>query len=215
MATTPAPITASPVAEVIILGTQTAGGSAATPCGNVFYYRLSAIVGGLNKAQLNTIFQTTVIVPLLAAANVCYAPNTVRIRMIDNATDPAVDFAAAGLGAIATDSEPSLDAVVCVMKSAFRGRVFRGFKHFGGSSEVDTLRDILVGAGLARWQTVRNTLFAPLVDAGGNTWTPFIFSRYQAQIKVNPTVVRGSDCTAATLNLTISHMKKRKARTVH
>lgn len=214
MPSTPAPIIVGKVMECIVKGTMTAGGSNSTPCGNVFYYRLSNQVLAPTKAAFSTIFQATVLVPLLAAANIAYAPNSLLLRFLDDATDVPLSVAAAGVGAIGTDSEPSNDAVVCYMRSAFRGKVFRGFKHFGATNEVDTLRDVLVGAGLVRWQAVRDSLKIALVDALGNTWTHIVFSRFMSQVIVNPTVVRGSDITISLLDLTIGTMRRRKAKTV-
>lgn len=214
MPATPLPITADVVAEIVLKGTMSAGGSNVTPSGNVFYYRRSAVGAALNKANISAQFAATVVTPWLAAANAAWAPNSTQIRFIDNAQDLAATTAVAGAGAIATDSEPSVDAVVCMLTTAFRGRNARGFKHLGGSNEVDTLRDVLVGAGLGRWQAVRDALKAQFVDADGNTWKPFVFSRLGSQIRTNPTVVRGADVTNSFLNLTIGSMRKRKAVTV-
>lgn len=201
-------------AEIHVLGTQAAGGSNATPCQNVYYYRRLAIVNPLSKAALNTIFQATVIAPLLAAANVRYSPNTLNIRMINDPLDVATTFAVAGAGAIGTDSEPSDDAVYMLMRTAQRGRSFRGSKHFGGSSEVDTTADILVGAGLARWVTLRNALAVTLVDATPNSWAPFIFSRTLSTMGVFALNVVGADVTAVLLDLNIGTMRRRRSATV-
>lgn len=209
-----APIVTSPVMEVLLDGVLAAAGSSSAPAGNVFYYRLSTLVLAPTKVAFGTIFQTTVVVPLLAATNARYSPVQALLRFLDNAADPYVAFALAGAGAIATDSEPSNDAVVVRLNSAFRGKTMRGFKHFAGASEVDTTGDVLTGAGLARWQAVRNACFAPMVDALGNTWTPFIRSRQSEQVKINPTVVRGVDVIAGVLNLTVGTMRKRKTPTV-
>lgn len=209
---TPAPIVTSPVAQIVLAGRLAAAGGNSSPCGNVFYYRCLNVVPVINKANLTTIFRTTVIVPLLAATNVRYAPTQTIVRMLSDATDPQFPTVQAGTGAIVTDSEPSDDAVVVVLNTGIRGKNARGFKHFGGTSEVDTLGDILVGAGLANWQTVAASLFATMTDAGGMIWQPMVFSPFMSQIKVNPTVIRGYDIVSATLDKDIRTMRKRKTK---
>ncbi len=213
-ATTPAPIVLDDVLEVVLKGTVAAGGSNQTPCGNVFYYRRSLIAAGINKTSFKTIFASTVIAPLLAATHQDYSPNSVVIRNIQDATDPAIEIAVAGAGAIATDREPSEDSIVMRLKTSFRGKPFRGFKMFGGSNEVDTIQDILTGAGLGRWQAVRDVLDDVLTDADGNMWTPFIFSRYKSDLSKNPVTVRGTDIQSCTLNKRVSRMTKRRAASV-
>jgi len=215
MAATPLPVVADPVMEIVVHGTCTAGTSSVTPSGNTFFYRRAVAGSSLSKAALKTIFESTIIAPLLAAANIAYSPNSCTIRNINDATDLPVDFILAGVGAIGTDSEPSVDAVVCVLKTAFRGRNARGFKHFGGTNEVDTTRDILTGAGLTRWEAVRDAVDDQMTDSTGTIWNPFIFSRPGSQIKKNPCVVRGADINVVTLDLQIGTMRKRKSLITH
>lgn len=202
------------IAEVVVRGTQAAAGSSVTPSINVFHYRRNAVAVPMSKAALNTVFQANILVPILAAANVRYTPNTVSIRMLNDAEDAYADFAAAGAGAIATDSEPSDDAVFIYLKSGLRGKSYQGGKHFGGTSEVDTTGDILTGAGLARWQTVRNALTPNLVDATPNAWTPCIFSRTLSQFRLNPTNIVTADVVTALLDLNIGTMRRRRSCTV-
>lgn len=214
MPPTPLPATASVVAQIIVKGRLTAGGSTDTPCGNVFYYRQSVIGGAVNKVQLHTAFVNAVIAPLLLATNQAYTPTKSQIRFIDNAQDLVVEQAIAGVGARVLDSEPSVNAVVMVLRTAFRGRNARGFKHFGGTSEEDTTRDVLTGAGLARWQAVQAALKVSFLDAGGNGWTPWLFSPLGSSIKVNPTIVRGADINDVLLDLNVGTMRKRRSKTV-
>jgi hypothetical protein len=206
--------TTSRVVQLVLKGSMSPGGSNATPSGQVFYYRQSIIGGPLLFSQVSAAFQTAVVVPLLAAANAAYSPNLVQIRLVNDPTLPVQAFAAPGVGAIATDSEPSDDAVVVVLKTAWRGKRGRGFKHFGGTNEVDTLRDVLVGAGLARWQAVRDACKTAFADAGGSTWVPFVFSTYQSVYMSLPTTIRGNDVTGADLDLVIGTMRRRKAAKV-
>lgn len=209
---TPAPVITAPVLQIVLGGRMAAGGGNSTPCGNVFYYRMITGGGIINKTNVATIFRTTIIVPLLAAANIRYTPTKVTIRNIQDATDLPVDVNQAGVGAVATDSEPSNDAVVVVLKSSFRGKNGRGFKHFGGTNESDTTQDILTGGGLALWAAVAAACALPMTDAGGVLYNPFIFSPFQSQIKTNPTVVRGYDVASVVLDKDVRTMRKRKTK---
>lgn len=210
----PAPITTSKVMEAVLQGRMASAGSTAEPCGNVFYYRLDLQVVAPTKVAFGNIFNTTVITPLLAAANVRYTPVQSVLRFLDDATDAPVVFAHAGAGAIATDSQQSEDMAVVNLKTAFRSKTMRGYKYFGGVSEIDTTGDVLTGAGLARWQTVRDACALAMVDALGNRWVPFVRSRFLEQVLVNPTTVRGTDINAAILNIRVSNLRSRKSARV-
>jgi hypothetical protein len=207
-----APLVVSPVMACRIGGNLAALGSDARPSGNTLYYRLSLLVLPPTKTALNTIFQATVIAPLLAATHSRYTPGTVNIRDIQNISDPEQVFVAAGAGAIGTDCLQTDDAVVVCLQSAARGQQGKAFKHFGGPSEIDTTGDVLTGAGLARWQAVRDAVKSALVDALGNTWVPFVKCNFGASYSSPPVVVRGYDVINAYLNTVVGVMRKRKAK---
>lgn len=215
MPPTPLPIVLSDVYEIVLNGNMAPGGSNAKRSGNVFYYRRAVIGAGVTTAGLAAAFRTAVIVPLLAACNQRYSPQSVSIRMINDATFAPQTIAQAGVGAIATDGEPCDDAAVLMMKTAYRGKNGRGFKHFGGTNEVDTTDDILTGAGLARWQAVQAGCMLTITDAGGNQFAPFLFSRVGSQWKVNPTTIRGADFNSSKLIGNIGTMRRRRSKTVY
>lgn len=204
-------------AEIVVRGTQAAAGSSVTPSINVFHYRRLATAIPMTKLALKNAFWTAVGVPLLAAANVRYTPNVLSVRMVNDATDPYADFSQAGVGAQPGDSEPSDDAVYVYLKTAVRMPGGKGGKHFGGTSEADTTGDILTGAGLGRWQAVRDALKLVLTDATGNQWQPFILSRKPiggSQLKTNPTTIVGYDVIDALLDLNVGTMRRRRSVTV-
>ena len=205
-----APTVTTPVYSIRIAGVLAAAGGNQRPSSNTLYYRLSAQVVAPTKTALNTIFQANVIAPLLAATSSRYSPVSCNIRNIADASDPEQTFAAAGSGAIATDSEPTPDAVVIALLSAARGRQGRCYKHFGGSSEVDTTGDVLVAPGLTRWQAVRDAMKVNLTDALGNIWTPFVRCNTGASYFTPPIIVKGYDVTSAYLQTVVGTMRKRK-----
>lgn len=201
--------------QIVINGTAATGGSSVTPSISVYSYKRTTTVNPFSKANLNTIFQTTVVVPLLAAMNVRWTPSNLTIRVLDDFNDAGQVFTIAGNGAIATDSLPSNQAVYLLFRTALRGRSYRGSKHFGPASEVDTTNDILTGAGLTRWQAVRDGLAASMVDASGNTWVPTVLSRKFSRLNELPIAfVSAEQITGVLLDLNIGTMRKRRSKTI-
>lgn len=201
--------------QIAIYGTAATGGAGVTPSINIFNYQRNSVVNLLSKAALNTIFQTAVIAPLAAAMNVRWTANNVGIRNIDDPTDSVTLFSAAQVGAITTDSLPSDDAVYFLFRTNLRGRNYRGAKHFGPASEVDTTQDLLTGAGLARWQAVGVALALSLVDANGNQWVPMVLSPSLSNLTSLPAALVVSNAvTQVLLDLNIGTMKKRRSRTI-
>lgn len=201
--------------QIEIKGTAATGGSSVTPSINVFSYQRTTSVNPFTKVALNTIFQATVIAPLLAAMNVRYTPNLLTIRILDDFNDYPTNFAVAGVGAIATDSLPSNEAVYLLLRTSLRGRNYRGSKHFGPASEVDTTNDLLVGAGLARWQAVQAAVLSNLVDANGNTWVPTVLSRNLSNLSLLPLAsVVATQITDVLLDKNIGTMRRRRSVTV-
>jgi hypothetical protein len=202
------------VLECIVLGTMADGGGGAKKAQNVFYYRKTLNNAATSKAQFVTAFTTTVITPLLAAASSRYNPNYGKVRNIQNVADLASTIAIAGVGAIATDSQPTDDAVVVLLKSLTRGRQCMGRKHFAGSNEADTTKDLLNAGGVTAWGAVRDALKTVLIDAGGNGWTPFVLGRSASQLKA-PVKIYGANVSDAILLKTIGTMRKRRTPTVY
>lgn len=211
----PIPANAIKDCQIIINGTAATGGSTVTPSINVFSYQRTTTVNPFTKTALNTIFQATVMAPLLAAMNIRYTPTNLTIRILNDYNDAPTVFAVAGVGAIATDSIPSDDAVYYLFRTALRGRNYRGSKHFGPLSEIDTTNDLLTGAGLARWNTVKAALLSALVDANGNAWLPTVLSRQKSNLKLQPIAqVAANEVTEVLLDLNVGTMRRRRSKTV-
>ena len=211
----PIPDAQKVVIQQIVKATLAAAGGANVNVQTTFHYRRVATVIAPNKASFNTVFAANVYAPMLAAFNVGYANGTSNLRWINDAQDPTRTITLAGLGAIATDRSSSFNAVYMNLRTAIRGKRYRGAKHFAAVNEIDTLGDVLTGAGLARWQTVQAAMLLQLTDGDGNVWNPCIVSgKPLSQIKTNPTVVVFNDITEVILDLTLGTMRRRKVRTV-
>lgn len=202
------------VAEVVMAGVMAAGGSNAKNVQSVFHYRLSVLGGAPTKAALETIFQATIPVVFVAAANVRYTQSGNSVRGLNDATDAYQTVTRALPGAIATDSMPTIDSVYMLLRTAKRGANYRGSKHFPGVNEADTTDDLLTGAGLVRWQALQTALMTPLVDALGNTWVLSLLSRSLSQLTNNPTTVVANDVTSVLLNKNVGTMRRRRTQTV-
>ena len=202
------------VAEVVLKGTLAAGGSNAVPTATILHYRLATLTATPTKTALETIVNTNISAAHLAAANSRYSQANTMVRGLNDALDAYQTFTRAGAGAIATDGLPSVDAVYMLLRTASRGRSYRGSKHWPGVNESDTTDDILVGAGLALWQALQTALSAPLTDALGNIWNLCVFSPTLSQIVTNPTTVISTDVTDVLLNLNVGTMRRRRSATV-
>lgn len=201
--------------QIIINGTAATGGSSVTPSINIFSYQRTTVVNPFTKTSLNTIFQSTVVAALLAAMNVRWTPANLNIRILNDYNDAPTVFNVAGVGAIATDSLPSDDAIYMLLRTALRGRNYRGSKHFGPASEIDTTNDILTGAGLARWQAVQAAILSNLVDSNGNTWVPTVLSRNLSNLKLLPiATVIATQINNVLLDLNVGTMRKRRSKTI-
>lgn len=200
--------------EVKILGRLTAAGAGDVNCHNVFHYRRQAFTVAPSKSAFLTAFAAAIVVPLAAACHSRWAALQLSARWLDDSFDRDWFQTSAGVGAIATDSQPTHDAVSMLLRTEYRGGNYRGSKHFGGVNEIDTTGDILTGAGLTRWTAVRDALRLPIVDASPNTWKLIVVSRDPAlsDFSVLPTVYEGNDVTEVEMNLRVGSMARRASR---
>jgi len=205
-------------AEIHVTGMIVAGGSTSKNTDYTFHYRRTSVVNPLSKANLDTIFQSTVVAKILLAVNVRWTQLSNTVRWVDDATDPPVPFSHVNPGAIATPGTQSFDALFVLLRTGLRGKNYRGGKHFTGLSEADTTQpndDVLNAAAIALWTPVLAGMATPLVDASGNTWNLEIVSKTLSQTRVNPTTVVGNDVTTILLNKRIGRMERRAAKSVY
>lgn len=198
------------VANLILKGTLSGAGTLTKIISTTFNYRQSTALPAPSKLALSNAFLAGPYAALLAAFNINWSLGSTNIRFFDDVTDPSLATTLAGVGAIATDRLPSYNSVFMFLKTAFRGKRNKGSKHFPACNEVDTTQDVLVGAGLARWQTVQTAILAPLVAADGATWNPCIVSYKSSQLKTSPERVICNDIAQVVLNLDLGVMRKRK-----
>ena len=127
--------------------------------------------------------------------------------------DPLTNFAHAAIGGVAGDSMPTLNAAYILMRTAFRGKSYRGFKRFGPLNEADTTAatdDIFNAAAIARYATLRTAMAALVVDGSPNSWSLEIVSRFLSNFEVTPCVVVAADVNEVLLNKRITRSKRRE-----
>ena len=201
--------------QITIYGQVATGGVEAKPSYNVFTYQRQSSIPAFTKAAINTAFNLNVVVPLAAAMNIRWTANLIGIRVLQDPLDSEQTFVNAAVGAIGTDSLPLNACVTLLLRTALRGRSYKGAKHFSPANEIDTTQDILTGAGLARWQAVRDAVGATWVDGNGNTWVPTVYSRIKSSPNLEPVAaIIANPITSCLLNLNIGKMKKRSSRTI-
>jgi len=201
--------------QVTIYGSAATGGVEVKPVYNVFTFYRQSSIPAITKAALNTAFNTNVVAVLAAAMNVRWSALNVGIRCLNDPLDAEQSFANAAVGAIATDSLPLNACVTLLLRTANRGRSYKGAKHFSPANEIDTTQDILTGAGLARWQAVRDAVAASWVDANGNQWFPSVYSRTLSNPTLQPVAtIVATQVSSVLLNLNIGKMKHRSSRTI-
>lgn len=179
-------------AEIIVYGRAASGGSGVIRTVTTFHYRRQAVVVALDKAALNTAFQAAIVAPMAALLNNRWSQDFNTIRMINDPLDPPTNFPGVAVGAIAGDSMPTLNCGYLLLRSAYRGKSYRGFKRIGPMSESDTtaaFEDVWNAACIARFTTLRNAMAALVVDASPNSWSLEVVSRLLSNFDVTPCTV--------------------------
>jgi len=199
------------VAQIIMDYNVIARGSNSRRMSNTFYYRRTAIVLGVDKASLGASFESVVGSVFLAAANEDVTTPKTKIRWLNVRTDPTVERAMTGPGAIAGQRLPLDTTVVMNIGTNKRLPRYKSRKFFGGGNEADTTGDVLTGAGLGRWQSLRDALLLPLSDTPGNVWIPVTLqgALEGTRLKVNPCILYTEDVTTCVLNLNVSDLDRR------
>lgn len=201
-------------AEVVISSPLPNSNGGTTPVINILHLRSSTPTTAATIANLTTAVKTALNTALPAAWNVENTSPTIKARFMD---DPTFGFGASQnmtAGAVAGDRLPTFNAVTIQLKTGFRGRNYRGSKHFAPLSEGDTTLDNLVGAAITRWQAVRDALAAmtAVTVTGGSTWKLIVLSTSLSDLTANPCLFTGADVTSCVLNETVGTMRHRKEK---
>jgi len=209
------PATSIRYAEITMKGLIAAGGSNTVNTQFVFHARRTAVVVTPTKTALDTAFQASWAVPILAALNNRWSQKTNEIRWIDDALDQALPFTHVNAGAVAGDGLQSDSSFFVLFRTGIRGKSYKGGKHFGPLSEADATAgtdDVLNAAAITRATAIMTALAIPITDATGNVWNLSLVSKVLSTLTPNPTTIVANDVTTLLLNKRISTMKRRKAK---
>lgn len=214
----PIPANQITVAEVILYGQIASSGSNAKNTANVFHFRRLATAIAPSKASLDTAFQAAIGVPVIAALNIRWGQLRNTVRWLNDAQDGPVDFAHVNAGGTVGDSMATHEAVYIQLRTALKGRSFRGSKHFGPLSETDTTigaSDVLNAAAIVKFGAIVTALGTDIVDGTGNTWRSVVYSRLLSFPLVNPTTIVNNDVTQVRLNTRVGDLLLRKVRSIY
>jgi len=215
----PIPANQIRVAEVIMYGLIDAEGSGTKNTVTVYHFRRLGVAVNPVKTNLDTIFQSTIADKVVLALNARWTQLRNSVRWVDDAQDAPLDINHANPGAIGTISQTSNETVYVRLRTALRGRRYRGAKYFGPISDADATAgasDVLNAAAITRFNAIITGLGTDLAASEGNTWRLCILSRQPpSQLLVNPTTVVYNDVTQISLNTRIGDMKRRKVASVY
>jgi len=209
-------------AEVIIRGNATATGGTVKPILNVFHFRRLTNSSPADFVTFLSNFTTLFQGPLLACLNERYNMEQTECRPMDDPAAATVVQPISEPGALgnAASAYDLLSAVVYQMKTGFRGRSFKGSKHFSGLDESQVTGDELTAAAVtATWDALTAAFTAAIAgisDGAGNTFYPIILSPTLSSLGPTdiPGVFTGADVSSVLLNLTVGSMRRRKEKTV-
>lgn len=200
------------VVEIVMRG-QLTETSFVKNIANVFHYRL--FTGSADsKSNIVNNWQTNVGAPIVGQLTTDYLEVAVDIRLLDDPLDQYLTITPALAGGQALPRLPGDLAVVLPLRSASRGKNYRGSKHFSAPPSAYVTKDELNVTGTAAWNGIASILLANLTLAGGAVYSPIVLSRNLSQLRTLPTTVWGSDIVTVLLNKTIGTMRRRKEKTV-
>ncbi len=214
----PIPATSIDVVEIHLRGAIAAGGGNVVNTDFGFYFNRTSTVPPLLKSGIDAAFQAAMVVDIGAALNIRWLQHFNTIRYLNDALDAPVQFNHAVAGAVVGDSMPTFASAYMNFRTGVRGQNYRGSKHWAPLSESDTTTgtdDILNGAALARWGTVKTDLLAGFTDAQTNNWRLVVFSKTPSTYDVNPTNLVWNVVTEIVIRKNIGRMKKREVKSVY
>ncbi len=177
---------------------------------NVFHWRRTGAGSSLTATQTAAAAWSSLSTAYLAALSINTSVDADDGRFIDDATSAYETTALGVTGAITGDNLPSLNAVVCLLGTAVRGRSAHGRKFFGLVAESDTTSDGLISAAVTRYQAILTAYLGGFTDPLGNVWVPIIVSRKQSQLKINPCTVVSNDVTTGQVETILGRLKRRQ-----
>lgn len=214
----PIPANQQTVVQIQHTGLVSAAGSNNRQVNQLYYFQRPVSSVAINKASVGAAFEGVVVPPLLLCLNHRFSETFLNVRCLNDANDLYLSTPETGVGAVTGDSMPTFNAAYMLIRTALRGKMYRGSKHYFPLSESDTTSgsdDILNAAALARWATFLTAWLGGFTDGGGNVWTPVLLQKTSSQTRTNPTVVNVTPIAQMIPRKSIGRMKRREVSSVY
>ena len=202
--------------EIVNTWSMSTSNGSAKPVVNVYHYRQ---IGGPVAVSITAIlsaFRTAMDTALKSALSVEAPAASLKGRFMDDPTTGFTFGSAMSAGTVTGDRMPLYGTVTCQLKTAGRGRSYRGSKHYAPIAESSTTLDNLNAGGQTLWDAVAAALQATvtLSVSGGSTWRLIVLSPTLSKLDRNPAIFSGADVTTVTANSTLGTMRHRKEKPV-
>lgn len=215
----PIPFNQVHVVEIQQRGIITGGGAGEVRTNFVWHFRRTATAVDPSKAAINTAFQASIGAAVVAALNEDWDATVNAVRYPNDALDAFIDFSVVASGAITGDRLASFSTGYILMRTAQRGRSYRGSKRLGPFSESDVTHgtgcDVFNAGALTRLANITTAILAGFTDSTGNVWVPCILSRNLSQLTNNPTTVITNDVINLAVNQRVGTDIRRKAPSLY
>lgn len=204
---------ASRTVEIVVKGHSNVNGKKIR---NIFHYTQSVISGSTTKVTLGNIFGELWNANMPGLLSEDYKGDEITVRNIEDPTDPETPAVTTPAdGTVDGDSLPLQNTVTVQLKTALRGRNFRGSKHFSPIAESETEFDELDATAVTSWLAGIAWMAQILTDPdSGSAWTPAVYSPSLSTFTSIPYTIVMTGVGSLVLNKTIGGLKKRKEKTV-
>jgi len=206
-------------AHVQMNGVVAAGGSNSRFFSYQFYFRRTSTTAAFVHSVIETAFQSSVAVPVMAALNARGQQTNNAVRCLNDPQDPFRFAARTVAGGVSGESMTTINSVFVLLRTNTRGRSYLGKKHFFPLSESDTTlstADLLNPTSQALWATAVAAIAAGFTDGLGNPWIPVVYSRKLSKPALLPVAtIVSADVTQVLLNKRIGRMGHREVKSVY
>lgn len=196
--------------QIISKGLIADGGSGVRPCLNVYNYRRPSGAPTLNKANVLTAFNTLIENKIENILHPDYTCDELTARMLEDNLDAETPKTVTWIGVRTGDRAPDFQCFTFQLKSALRGRSYRGSKHYSPISESDTDKDVVDAGIAADISALETALAAGFTDSDGNTWSPVVVSWTLSSLSGDLWTISAAAITTVTANQQLGTVNSRK-----
>ena len=207
-----------PVVEIIQSGIVAAKGSSVKNSVIVSHWMRSAGTVAPNSANVESAYQAAIAIPITNALNNRYSQTFNTCRVINDVLYLATQVSRAVAGQVTGDSMPTFNSAFLLLRTAFRGKSFRGAKKLFPLSESDTTgstADLLNAGALTNFGAIASAIIAGFTDSDGNIWVPIVLSKKLSLLKKNPVTINGATVISVLINKRVGRMRKREVASVY